>query len=498
MCGIAGSYQAGKTEEIQAMVRHLRHRGPDGSGISQARATVLGHTRLAIIDVANGQQPMKFKRCSISYNGEIYNHQELRSHYLAGEPFRTHTDTETILRLYARFGPSSVEMLDGMFAIAIADGDSLFLARDPLGIKPLYTGARGDALYFASEIKALAGIAEDIREFPAGHWFHSQIGMHRYYQLDGRARPANDFAEPAQAAPVLREVLHAAVQKRLMSDVPLGVSLSGGLDSSIISLLARELLDRLDSFAVGMEGSADLTAAREVADYLGTRHHEYQYTEQDMLAALPDVLYQLESFYPALVRSAIPNYFLARLASQHVKVILGGEGADELYAGYVYLGAIRDADALQTELVTITGQLHNTNLQRADRMTMAFGLEMRVPFLDVASVGFALGLPCGWKLHLPARREKALLRDAFAGALPQHIIDRPKEKFSKGAGSSETISRIADDCVSDSDFATERARLSAEWGYRLPGKEALYYYRILHQAYDDKWIMPTMGYSRSI
>jgi len=240
-----------------------------------------------------------------------------------------------------------------------------------------------------------------------------------------------------------------------------------------------------------------LAAAREVAEFLGTRHHERVYTQQDILDALPEVLFHLESFDPALVRSAVPNYFLSRLAAERVKVILTGEGADELFAGYAYLGGFDAPEALQSELVAITGALHHTNLQRGDRMSMAHGLEARPPFLATASVDLALSLPADWKLHRAGRAEKALLRQAFEGRLPDRIVHRRKEKFSKGAGSSEMVAQVANQAISDAEFDAERRRLAA-WDYRLPNKEALYYYRILRRDFRDEWILPTMGRSRSL
>jgi asparagine synthase (glutamine-hydrolysing) len=497
MCGIAGSYRGGTRAEIERMISQIGHRGPDGIGFDETPGCVLGHARLAIVDVEGGAQPIADAGYRISFNGEIYNHAALRASHLAGEPLRTRSDTEVVLRLYERLGPASVKLLDGMFAIAIVGDDGLFLARDPLGIKPLYYGAQGETLYFASEIKALALVTDDIREFPAGCWFHSQAGVRRYYEVGAPLLKGPEVSSEEQAPPAIRSALRRAVQAQLMSDVPLGVSLSGGLDSSIVSLLAREALEQVDSFAVGVEGSPDLAAAREVAAFLGTRHHESVYTRQDILHALPEVLFHLESFDPALVRSAVPNYFLSRLAADHVKVILTGEGADELYAGYAYLNGFDTPESLQSELVAITGALHNTNLQRGDRMSMAHGLEARPPFLAISSVDLALSLPAGWKLHRKGRAEKALLRRAFEGLLPDHIVYRRKEKFSQGAGSSEMVAEIADDAISDAEFFDERRRLSA-WDYRLPNKEALYYYRLLRRDFHDEWILPNMGRSRSL
>jgi asparagine synthase (glutamine-hydrolysing) len=507
MCGIYGVFGTAAAADVRRQLAILRHRGPDGSGMDETAAGCVGHTRLAIVDVAHGAQPQVYERLHISYNGEVYNHRALRAQYLAGEELATQSDTEVVLRLYAGLGPVSVELLDGMFAIAILDDETLFLARDPIGIKPLYLGFAPGALYFASEIKAFPAGLERIEVFPPGHWYHSQMGLHRFYHV-GQGRellpaPRDEIAAQEQIA----EILRAAVYKRLMADVPLGVSLSGGLDSSIVTLLAKEGLrdkgqDVLHSFGVGVEGSEDLAAAEEVAAFLGTRHHVRVYNTREMLAVLPDVLYALESCDPALVRSAIANYFLAELAVEEVKVMLTGEGADELYAGYDYLRGFAQAEALQKEMEFIVGALHNTNLQRADRLSMRCGLEARVPFLDVDSIAYALALPPAWKMAKVGpngeRVEKALLRGAFAGRLPEAIVRRPKQKFSAGAGSSQLLAQHAEAVVSDRDFAAERERLCAGWGYTLPNKEGLFYYRLLAERYPDDWIFTTMGVSRSL
>lgn len=496
MCGLCGVYGESDLSSIEAMIDRMRHRGPDGDGVSWLPDATLGHTRLAILDVAGGKQPMMYGKSWISFNGEIYNHLALRQQYLPEQVFRTHSDTETILHLYRKLGPQCIPLLDGMFALAIVDQTGLLLARDPLGIKPLYTVTLGNRLYFASEIKALTMIGDNIKEFPAGHYYHSTQGWTSYFQL-GNSYPAGTLDEQETPGKI-RVVLDTAVQKRLLSDVPLGISLSGGLDSSIVAALARQGLERLETFAVGVEGSSDLAAAQVAAQHLGTVHHARQYTEADMLRVLPEVIYYLETFDPALVRSAIPNYFLVQLASEYVKVFLTGEGADELYAGYDYLAGYQDPAQLQAELRQTTLALHNTNLQRADRMSMAHGLEARVPFLDVASVCLAFEIPPAWKLHQAGQPPKALLRRAFAGLLPEEILQRPKEKFSQGAGSSQTLAQQAEQVISDHEFEQEQQRLMAEWQYSLPNKEALYYYRILHQRYQDEWIFPGMGHSRSL
>lgn len=499
--GYAGSSAGGELagETVTGMVAALRHRGPDGHGCLSSPHAVIGHTRLAIVDLAGGHQPMSAGELHLTFNGEIYNHRELRQRLLGDVALQTSADTEVLLHLYRRFGPTCVEFLDGMFAFAVVDGAHLFLARDPLGIKPLYVGRRGALLSFASELKALAPVADEIREFPAGHWYHSAHGLYPFFTIEQSVALLDPVPEEEGARrDAIEQTLRAAVHKRLMADVPLGVSLSGGLDSSIVALLAAEEIEGLNTFAVGVAESTDRPAAAAMARHLGTRHHERVYTAEEMVAVLPQVLYYLESFDPALVRSAIPNYFLAELCAEHVKVFLTGEGADELYAGYDYLQAYQEPAALQAELTAITYALHNTNLQRADRMSMAFGLEARVPFLDVKSLALAFAVEAEAKLHRGDRAPKALLRGAFQAKLPAAIANRPKEKFSKGAGSFAILAARAEAEVSDADFAAERSRLAQTWNYPLANKEALYYYRILREHYADHHIFATMGRSRSL
>lgn len=497
MCGIAGVLRQPANDDVNLMVEKLAHRGPDGNGVQNLAHATLGHTRLAILDIEGGRQPMQFEDTWIAFNGEIYNYRELQEKYLPNTKLKTHSDTEVLLHLYRMFGPEFVKMLDGMFAFAIYQNGEFLLARDPLGIKPLYYGSSMDSqqLFFASEIKALTEHVTSMHEFPAGFWFHSKLGWNRFYQIENTIRPFD--GNEKQALPLIKSTLREAVHKRLLADVPVGISLSGGLDSSIVSALACEGIDQLHSFVVGVEGSEDLSAALKMAEFLRTQHHELVYNETDMVNALPDVLYHLETFDPALVRSAIPNYFLAKLASQHVKVFLTGEGADEIFAGYDYLAGYQSPVTLRDEMIHITEALHNTNLQRADRMSMAFSLEARVPFLDTELVALAMSFPPDWKLHAD-RVPKDLLRRAFENDLPEEIVNRPKQKFSSGAGSSDLIAQLAEAEISADEFAAESSRLKNEWDYTLQGKEALYYYKVLQKFYADKWIFPTMGKSRSL
>ena len=497
MCGIAGVLNQPASENVKLMIGKIAHRGPDGNGLQNFEHATLGHTRLAILDVEGGVQPMGYEDTWIAFNGEIYNYRELQRKYLPNQKLKTHSDTEVLLHLFRKLGPDFVYLLDGMFAFVIYRNGEYLIARDPLGIKPLYygKGKGGKKLYFASEIKTLKGHAISVREFPAGHWLHSKTGWHRHYNILETIEPFG--GTETDALPLIRNTLHEAVQKRLLADVPVGISLSGGLDSSIVSMLACKGTEQLHSFAVGVEGSEDLAAAGQMSEFLDTQHHQLIYNSKDMVKALPEVLYYLETFDPALVRSAMPNYFLAKLTSDHVKVFLTGEGADEIYAGYEYLADFTNPDALQKEMITITKALHNTNLQRADRMSMAFSLEARVPFLDVKSVAVALGFPPDWKLH-NRRPPKHLLRRAFANDLPENIVNRPKQKFSKGAGSSDLIAEIANREISDNEFLSEGKRINKEWNYTLKNKETLYYYKIIREHYDDAFLFNTMGHSRSL
>lgn len=497
MCGIVGTFPNADKRAVLNGIRKLKHRGPDHQAFVKTPNGTLGHTRLSIIDVKKGHQPMMHEGSWIVFNGEVYNFQKLRR--LISGPLKTQSDTEVILHLYNQFGPESISLLDGMFALAIKDGKSLFLARDPLGIKPLYYAVAEGTLYFASEIKALFEISNEVKEFPAGHWWHAEYGLRKYYQLNeatifDQQLPGGSLEDNLTA---IKRKLQEAVDKRMIADadVPVGVSLSGGLDSSIVAAFARDTKDRLNTFVVGMPGSADLAASQEAAKYLGTSHHVYEYTFKEMIEALPEVIYHLESFDAPLIRSAIPNYFLAKLASEHVKVILTGEGADELYAGYQYLDSITDSEALQNELFTITGNLHNTNLQRADRMSMAHSLEARVPFLDKEFVDFSLALPAEWKLRQNGWAEKEILRRACKGIMPEGILNRSKKKFSDGAGSIDLLAEYANERISDQELIDHQEPVDS---VGLRSKEELLYYQIFKGMFKNGVSSDVVGRTRSI
>jgi asparagine synthase (glutamine-hydrolysing) len=432
----------------------------------------------------------------IVFNGEIYNFQSLRSQ-LPGS-WRTRGDTEVVMRLIKERGMEAIDALDGMFAFVFF-GEEVMLARDAIGIKPLYFVKNDSGMFFASEIKALLDVYGDVQEFPAGYWWSAAHGFVRYFHIDdlqwNAALPSN--LPETEYDELIRSTLRRAVQKRLIADpgVPVGISLSGGLDSSLITALAREGRDVLDTFVVGMEGSEDVARSREVADALGTRHHVYIYGFQEMLDVLPQVIYHLESFDAALVRSAIPNFILARLASKHVKVMLTGEGADELFGGYEYLSGVSDPQQFQRELWTITTSLHNTNLQRTDRMTMAHSIEGRVPFLDGEMIRLVLSLPPDLKFHNGPGTEKALLRRAFFGSLPEGVLLRPKQKFSHGAGSRDLLARYANARISEKDFVEARAQYPQA---ALRSREELFYYQIFRGQFGDRIPSQTVGRTRSV
>jgi len=464
----------------------VRHRGPDAEGIHHTGLGTLGHTRLSIMDIVGGNQPIHDQRGgrSIVANGEIYNFAQLRA-TLTDQRFQTESDSEPILYLYDQFGPDTAAQLDGMFAFAIADGEHLFVARDPVGIKPLYYGQRGNAWAFASELKALVGLVDEVREFPPGHCFHTARGFRRYRSLPNES--PQDASIDHHAGRV-RGALENAVEKRLMSDVEVGAFLSGGLDSSLIAAIARSRLNRLHTFSVGIEGSRDLEAARMVSQYLDTIHHEYAFTADEAARLLPEIVWSLESYDQDLVRSAVPCYFVSRLAADHCKVILTGEGADELFAGYTYYHDW-PADSLHAELHRSIHSLHNINLQRVDRLTMHHSIEGRVPFLDLNMIETAQTVPIDLKLRdvgKHRRVEKWILRKACEDLLPRDIVWRIKEQFDEGSGS---VDILADTCraVMPPDLAGTYIAEHAD--AKLRSAEEAAYHKLLHQAYEGSSVV---------
>ncbi len=472
------------------MLDRLSHRGPDDEGAVKVGDAWLGHRRLSIVDVEGGRQPLANPAGDVWLvgNGEVYNHAEVRA-TLAPTRFATRSDNEVALHLLDERGPAALSELEGMFAFLVAGDDGSFVAaRDAVGIKPLYWARRDGRVRFASEIAAFApDWMEHVEAFPPGCHWTPDGGLERFASAVpsmGEGAPAaravcSDAPEPpAEALAATREQLIASVRRQLMGDVPVGVFLSGGLDSAIVAAIAaRELAasgQRVQTFAVGTSGSADLLAARVVARHLGTQHRERVYDAAEAAQALPEVVRIIEHFDPSLVRSAVPNLLLAEMTSRHVKVVLTGEGADELFAGYEYLREFGDAASLQGELMRTVHGLHNLNLQRCDRVTMAHGLEARVPFLDRQVIAFAFGLPMAWKLSAPGELEKRLLRRAFEGWLPDEILWRVKAEFGDGSGARDVLTRAVEEAISIEEFERERHVIDPP----LRTREELAYHRI--------------------
>jgi asparagine synthase (glutamine-hydrolysing) len=481
MCGIlACALGAGSSEAaVLAVADRLRHRGPDGDGSWRGGRMVLAHHRLAIVDLSGGAQPMTNEDGTLAlvFNGEIYNHSALRSSLAARHRFRTESDAEVLLHLYEEVGADLVHRLQGMFAFVLTDGTRWLAGRDALGIKPLYRGWGGDgSVWFASEMKALTGPCTRIEEIPAGSLCDERETIRRWFVPSWSGRVGSQGANLAG----LRDALEVSVHTRLMSDVPVGVLLSGGVDSSVVAALARPHVGELHSFSVGLPGSPDLAAARVVAEHLGTIHHERTYTPGEAIAALPDVVRHLESYDRALVRSAIPCWFVSQLAAEHVKVVLTGEGADEVFAGYDWMRHIDDPVHLHRECVRLLLGLDRMNLRRVDRMTMAHGLEGRVPFLDVAFLDHAMAIDPSLKLHMDGRPGKWLLRAAASQLLPESICGRPKAEFAQGCGSELILDEWCEETIGESALSSA----ALEFPHDPPtSKEELLYRRVFAQHY---------------
>ncbi len=461
MCGIVVVHDpAGPDSSLgERMLHRIRHRGPDGQGMRRVGSTWLGHVRLSIVDLDEGAQPLASGDGHWAVvNGEIYNHVELRETHLRDPA--TDSDSEAALSAVLSDDQQAMPRLRGMYAFAVAGEDGeLVVARDPLGVKPLYWAHLGTAVVLASELHAFDPEHRPLVEaFPPGHRWSSSDGLRRFRSLpDGDGAVLTDRAE---ALDLIRERVVRAVRHRMMADVPIGVFLSGGLDSSLVAAIMARHRDRthgpVHSFAAGTAGSSDLVAARRVAEHLGLEHHERIYDADDVVSVLPEVVRSIESYEPSLVRSAVPNYLLAETAARTVKVVLTGEGADELFAGYDHYRDLPQAD-LRAELLRGVAGLHNLNLQRCDRVTMAHGLEARVPFLDRDIADLAARLPVDWLLPGEHGQEKTILREAFGGWLPDDLLWRPKEQFGDGSGTATVMEQRVDDLVPpDSRWAEER------------------------------------------
>ncbi len=503
MCGITAIFNihSGTAElrkQALLMSKRIRHRGPDWSGIYQGKTAVLAHERLSIVDPASGGQPLISPdgKHILCVNGEIYNHRELREQLKDDYEFQTGSDCEVILALYKKKGIHFMEDLNGIFAFALYDEekDLFLIARDPIGVIPLYMG-HDDAghILVASELKALEGFATEYDQFKPGHYYCSTEGeLKRWYTRDWM--DYEHVKDNPASVQELHDALEAAVKRQLMSDVPYGVLLSGGLDSSITSAVAKKFsakriesgsqLDawwpQLHSFAVGLKGAPDLAAAKKVADYIGTVHHEINYTIQEGLDAIRDVIYYIETYDVTTVRASTPMYLLARvIRSMGIKMVLSGEGADEVFGGYLYFHKAPDAKAFHEETIRKLSKLYMYDCLRANKSLCAWGVEGRVPFLDKEFLDVAMRLNPAAKMCPGKTIEKKILREAFADMLPAEIAWRQKEQFSDGVGYSwiDTLKQITSEAVSDE----EMAHAAERFPINPPQNKEEYYYRTIFE-----------------
>lgn len=503
MCGFVGILKTKddahqKREQALKMSAKIRHRGPDWSGVYSSDKVVLAHERLAIVDPLSGGQPLFSAdgKVVLAVNGEIYNHQEIRRRYAGRYEFQTGSDCEVILALYRDKGVDFLDELNGIFSFVLYDSeaDNFLVARDPIGVIPLYVGHDADGtVYVASELKALEGQCEAYEPFPPGHYMTGDVeGFQRWYQRDWFDYDSMKWttSDRAEAVQLVKDGLMAAVKRQLMSDVPYGVLLSGGLDSSVVSAIAKlyaakriETNDehdawwpRLHSFAVGLKGAPDLAKAAEVAKSIGTVHHEVNYTIQEGLDAIRDVIYHIETYDVTTVRASTPMYLLARvIRSMGIKMVLSGEGADEIFGGYLYFHKAPDAKAFHEETVRKLGKLHFYDCLRANKSLMAWGIEGRVPFLDKEFLDIAMRIDPALKMCPGKTIEKGLVREGFADMLPESVAWRQKEQFSDGVGYSwiDTLKKITSEAVTDEQMAHAAERFPIN----PPLNKEEYYYR---------------------
>lgn len=504
MCGIVCAFDLKeKTEVLRPklleMSKKIRHRGPDWSGIYADEKAILAHERLAIVDPASGKQPLfsEDKKLVLAANGEIYNHRDLRKQFEGKYNFQTESDCEIILALYKKKGASFIDEMNGIFGFALYDveNDEYFVARDHMGIIPLYMGwDQNGTFYIASELKALEGVCTRIELFPPGHYLSSKDGkLTQWYSRDWMEYKA--VKENQTSIDELHDALEAAVHRQLMSDVPYGVLLSGGLDSSVTSAIAKKYAEKrietddtqrawwpqLHSFAVGLDGSPDIAAAQKVADHIGTVHHEIKFTIQEGLDAIRDVIYNLETYDITTIRASTPMYLMARvIKSMGVKMVLSGEGADELFGGYLYFHKAPNAEEFHEETIRKLNKLHMYDCLRANKSLAAWGIEGRVPFLDKEFMDVAMRINPQDKMINGERMEKWVIRKAFESYLPESIVWRQKEQFSDGVGYSwiDTLKEVVEEEVTDEQLANAK--------YKFPkqtptSKEEFYYRSIFYE-----------------
>jgi asparagine synthase (glutamine-hydrolysing) len=480
------------------MTKRVRHRGPDWSGIYSGSRAILAHERLSIVDPASGKQPLKSKdgKLILAVNGEIYNHREIREQLKGEYEFQTGSDCEVILALYRKKGIDCIEDLNGIFAFALYDEekDVYLIARDPIGVIPLYIGYddKGHVL-ISSELKGLEGFAVKYEPFLPGHYFYSEDKKLTKWYVRDWMDYENVKNNPADIQE-LHDALEAAVQRQLMSDVPYGVLLSGGLDSSVTSAIAKQYASKrietngtsdawwpqLHSFAIGLKDSPDLIAAKKAADYIGTVHHEIHYTIQEGLDALRDVIYYIETYDVTTVRASTPMYLISRfIKSMGIKMVLSGEGADEVFGGYLYFHKAPDAKAFHEETLRKISKLYLYDCLRANKSLSAWGVEGRVPFLDKEFLDVAMRLNPEAKMAPGKVIEKKILREAFSSVLPDEIVWRQKEQFSDGVGYNwiDTLRKVTSEQVSDDQMANAAKRFPIN----TPQNKEEYYYRSIFE-----------------
>lgn len=515
MCGIVAIFkiQQNVTEfrkKALRMGKTIRHRGPDWSGIYQGKSVIMVHERLSIVDPQSGGQPLysNNRKQVLAVNGEIYNHKDIRQQYKGKYLFNTGSDCEVILPLYQDKGINFLEDLSGIFAFALYDEetDQFLIARDPVGVIPLYIGYDSDGtVYVASELKALEGECERYEPFLPGHYYWSgNPGMKRWYRRDWMEYDAVKDNEASSED--IRQALRLAVKRQLMSDVPYGVLLSGGLDSSVISAIAERYSEKrveddgqtrawwpsLHSFAVGLKGAPDLEKARKVAEHIGTVHHEINYTIQEGLDAIRDVIYYIETYDITTVRASTPMYLLARvIKSMGIKMVLSGEGADEVFGGYLYFHKAPDAKAFHEETVRKLSKLHLYDCLRANKSLSAWGVEGRVPFLDKEFLDVAMRTNPEAKMCKENTIEKKIVREAFCDMLPEEIVWRQKEQFSDGVGYSwiDSLKRYTSEMVSDE----QMAKAAERFPINPPHNKEEYFYRCIFEEH-----FPSESAARSV
>lgn len=505
MCGIVCAFDLKEKSDdlrpkILEMSKRIRHRGPDWSGIFNNNNAIMAHERLAIVDPASGKQPL-YSPCGkfvLAANGEIYNHKELREKLNSKYEFQTQSDCEIILALYKERGADFVDDLNGIFGFAIYDieQDSYFIARDHMGIIPLYIGwDKNGTFYVASELKALESNCNKIQLFPPGHYFCSKKNEFiKWYNRDW-----TDFEsvkENETSIEQIKEALESAVHRQLMSDVPYGVLLSGGLDSSVTSAIAKKYSQKriesgdtkdawwpqLHSFSVGLEGSPDLAAAKKVADHIGTIHHEIKFTIQEGLDAIKDVIYNLETYDTTTIRASTPMYLMARvIKSMGIKMVLSGEGADELFGGYLYFHKAPNEKEFHQETVRKLEKLHMYDCLRANKSLAAWGIEGRVPFLDKEFMDVAMRINPKDKMINGERMEKWVVRKAFEDILPESVAWRQKEQFSDGVGYSwiDTLKEVVEKEVSAEQMKNAHFRFPIQ----TPLNKEEFYYRTIFESH---------------